>query len=171
MDLIGFLEDTNLDNPNLAKYKDWNTRLAVRCILERKDRKIAIMHIAKYDIYKLPGGGVDLGEDLTAAFKREIKEETGCTAEIIDDLGVFIEKRDGWTMVQVSFCYYAKVLKHGTPELIKSEIEEGFSLKWEKPLDALELIQNSKSEVYDNKFMVARDAQILKDGIDQLKLN
>ena len=38
---------------------------------------------------ELPGGTVDPGEDAAKAVRRELLEETGCTVEQIDSLGVF----------------------------------------------------------------------------------
>jgi 8-oxo-dGTP diphosphatase len=39
-------------------------------------------------MYSLPGGGVDIGEDLEAAVVREVKEETGIDVEVVKLIAV-----------------------------------------------------------------------------------
>lgn len=52
------------------------TRIATRAIVI-KNNKILLMFTNRYNDYSLPGGGVDLGEELLDGFKRELSEETG----------------------------------------------------------------------------------------------
>lgn len=52
-----------------------------------KDGKV-LMSKQFGDSYDLPGGGVDLGEDIESAVLREIKEETGIDASTPKNIGV-----------------------------------------------------------------------------------
>ena len=57
MKLIKFLTDNNLKLSESEASTDtsWNTRIAARAAILDSDGKIALMHVAEYDIYKLPG--------------------------------------------------------------------------------------------------------------------
>ena len=166
MNLIGFANDKISKKGKLPKWlKGWNVRIAVRAVLLDDDGKVALMHIGAYDVYKLPGGGVDEEENLEAGFEREILEETGCKVRAIGDIGVFLEKREGWKLFQVSFAYLAKVLEKGELSLTKEEKEEGFSLQWVDSINqAIKLVLGSKSTRDDDKYMKLRDSSILKSA-------
>ena len=58
----------------------------------------------------LPGGGVEVGEDLHTAIKREISEETGCQCEIIGELGQITENRHEHDFTQERSYYMASVI-------------------------------------------------------------
>ncbi|GAM59812.1 mutT/nudix family protein [Vibrio ishigakensis] len=76
-------------------------RQATRAIAVRGD-KILLLYTARYEDYSLPGGGVDLGEDLIEGMVRELQEETG--AQNIRDIkpfGVYEEFRLGIRMTQM----------------------------------------------------------------------
>ncbi len=51
----------------------------VLCLLHQQ--KILFLYKKKHDLWQLPQGGIDNGEDLTAAFLREINEELGSSPE------------------------------------------------------------------------------------------
>ena len=163
MNLIGIINDEDTkSNIFPTAIKNWDARIAVRAALFNNEGKVALMHIGKYDMYKLPGGGVDQEEDLATAFVREMKEETGCEAKAVGDLGVFIEHRGEWELAQVSFCYLAEVINEGELNLTEEEIEEKFSLQWYEIDGAIKRISESKSERYGDRYIRIRDAQILK---------
>ena len=68
-------------------------RLAARAILRRLDGKYALMYTEKFNLYSLPGGGVEKGEKLLDALKREILEEAGCSCDKVRALGYVYENR------------------------------------------------------------------------------
>jgi len=49
--------------------------------------EVAVVHRPLYDDWSLPKGKLENGEDDAAAAVREVREETGFTAEIAADLG------------------------------------------------------------------------------------
>ena len=54
--------------------------------------------------WSIPGGGVDLGEDLEQACMREVKEETGLDVEVLSE-GKVLNRvtRDEWGRVQFHY--------------------------------------------------------------------
>lgn len=172
MKLINYITDSKVDSDlkEIEISDEWNVRLAVRAVLLDDRKCIALMHIAKYNVYKLPGGGVDEGEDLNTAFVCEMMEETGCNTDITNTIGITIEKRDQWNMFQISHCYVAQAEKVKNLELTDEEKESGFSLHWIDSIDkALNLIGENSSDRYDDKYIKERDYSILQKAKELLK--
>ncbi len=69
-------------NPESAtedEVKTWDVREAARGIVIDDEGKIAMLHVSKNNYYKLPGGGIDEGEDKETAFKIYIiQKENSC---------------------------------------------------------------------------------------------
>ena len=65
-----------IDKKNYKENGTVGRRPSVRGIVI-KDGKIAMMHSLKYDYYKLPGGGIEEGEQLEDTLIREVREESG----------------------------------------------------------------------------------------------
>ena len=150
-------------------------RIGARGIIINTDGNIAIFNKSNKNEYKLPGGGVDDGEDFEEAFKREAMEETGCEIKIIKKLGTIVEEKSQDDFIQVSHVFVAQVIKDtGTLHLTEKEVDEGAKLMWVSPEKGLELITNcinnligSKYEnVYHTKFIVTRDRYILEHYIN-----
>ena len=84
-------------------------RYGARGIVEGKDGKIAVIYKKNKNEYKLPGGGVDKGEDFKEAFKRECIEEIGCMIENVEYLFDIEEDHINDNFKQISKVYIAKV--------------------------------------------------------------
>ncbi len=140
-------------------------RRAVRAVLSDRNGQIALMYAKQRDYYKLPGGGVDEGEDLEAALSRELLEETGSRATITEELGEVVEWRDFDQMNQVSFAYKAILVgEPDKPDFTQSEIDEGFEVRWVVNLDeAIKLVEATTAhDDMEVTFMSKRDAAILR---------
>lgn len=168
MKLLDFISDNNLTQTN--NLIGWNVRQAMRAVLLNNKGQVALMHIGRHNIYKLPGGGVDEGESLEQAFIREMLEETGCHAEIRQELGITIEQRDQWKMFQVSYSFLANATKVQDISLTEEELEEQFSIVWVDDIDkAIELVSDNQPTQYDQRYMSRRDLEILKEAKSAIK--
>lgn len=146
-------------------------RYGARGIVIDKEGKIAVIYKKNKNEYKLPGGGVDKGEDFKEAFKRECIEEIGCMIENVEYLFDIEEDHINDNFKQISKVYIAKVKeKLKSNDLTEQEKEEGLEYLWLDKKEALEkmkaCIENLKGSKYDNvyrtKFVVARDIRIME---------
>ncbi|MBQ9790993.1 MAG: NUDIX domain-containing protein, partial [Clostridia bacterium] len=135
--------------------------------------KIAILNKAKKNEFKLPGGGVEEGEDYQVAFEREVMEETGCEVHNTVLLGTIEEIKTGNNFYQKSYVFKADVSNNtGKLHLTEKEIGEGARVVWMTIDEAIEKISScykdikaspcDKDEgVYASKFIIKRDLKIL----------
>ena len=162
------LDQQDMDSSvDVSKRDSYYRRKAVRAVLSDQDGRIALMHAGQRDYYKLPGGGVDEGEDLTKALERELLEETGCKANVTAELGKVVEWRDVHKMHQISYAYSATVTGEvGSPEFTQSELDEGFKMIWADNVDEAIKLVESKTNHDDIAvvFMASRDAAILRSA-------
>lgn len=64
-------------------------RIGVVGIITDNEGRVLLCHRTDYDLWNLPGGGVEAGESPWDALVREIKEETGFEAELVHLTGVY----------------------------------------------------------------------------------
>lgn len=155
-----------------------DTRNAVRVILTNDSGQIALLNKQKKNEFKLIGGGVDDGETLIDALKREVLEESGCEITDISEIGFVEECHTKNNFVQTSFIFNAKVL-HDTHvlNLTDNEIAEGSTLCWFEPHEALNKINDcyknlqpsEYSNIFATKMINRRDYAILKYYLDNIK--
>jgi 8-oxo-dGTP diphosphatase len=139
-------------------------RFAVRGVFIDENKKIPLLHVAKQGYYKLPGGGIESGEDRIAALYREVKEETGSEIKVSGEIGKIIEFRSKWNLEQVSYCYFGEITKKGEPFFTKEELEDGFKLFWLSLEEALLKIKENKTKDYHGTFVTKRDFIFLKEA-------
>lgn len=147
----------------------YQVREAARAVITDHEGKIALLHVPKYQHYKTPGGGIEVGEDPITALKRECLEEAGCAIDDIEELGIITEYRKIFALKQISYCYTARVIgQKGLPHFTEDELEKGFTLIW-LPLDqAIHAVESSKPlGVEGGKYIVPREELILKAAREQ----
>lgn len=165
--------DPSVSTENRDNYK---TRYAARAVVLDEMGAVALLHARVHGYYKLPGGGIDDGEDVAQALAREIMEEIGSVAEVTDELGVAEEWRDDDELHQVSHCYKAQLKgAKGTPTFTDKEIKEGFEVVWAPNIEAATGLVEAATDSTELrvKFMTMRDAAILRAakllGVDNLE--
>ncbi len=135
MNLITTLDQHDMGLHEATDTDISRTRHAARAVMTNDSGKIAIMHFTKTGAYKLPGGGVDEGEEIIAALYREILEETGYTITNIRELGVVEEDRYFCGLHQTSHCYEATAVDFVGAQLTTNEAEGGMNLRWADSID------------------------------------
>ena len=144
----------------------YREREGARAVVFDENNNVALLHATKDNYHKLPGGGLEEGEDIYKALDREVMEEIGCKINNIKELGMVEEYRNEDSLHQISYCYIAKLDgKKGKPEFTKSETEEGFQPVWLSLDDAIKILDNEDIKLFRRgKFMVARDLTFLKEA-------
>ena len=144
-------------------------RATVRAIIQFDD-KLAMVHNEKYDYYAFPGGGIEEGEDFQQALIREVKEEVGLTVipESIEEFGSALRlnnshKFEKTIFEQENFYYTCKVYNTiGEQMLSESEAEEGFSLVFVSPEEALRKNRYDDHKEENGGIWIERESRILE---------
>ncbi len=74
-------------------------------ITDEKDR-VLFCHRCDYDLWNLPGGGVEEGESPWEALVREIREETGLEVEPVNLSGVYSKPEKN----EIVFSFFCKII-------------------------------------------------------------
>lgn len=165
---------------DMKNYKENGTvgkRPSVRGIII-KDGKIAMMHSLKYDYYKLPGGGIEEGEELRDTLVREVKEESGLVVkkETIKEFGYVRRIEKGLfedIFIQENYYFLCDVEDEiSSQELDDYEAEEGFTLEFVTPEHAINVNNTGdhreKLEKQTFTGMLRRENRVLQMVRDEL---
>ena len=105
-------------------------------LVVRDDGRLAVIHRPRYDDWSLPKGKLDPGETFEDAALREVEEETGLRARIVDELPAarYVDNKGRDKLVR----WYRMALA-GEPERFaaNAEVDE---LRWLAPAEAAALL-------------------------------
>ena len=157
MKLLKTILDQDPVDPN-----DVKTREAARGIFFDEQGLIPLLYVRQHAYHKLPGGGVEEGENLLQALAREIKEETGCEIKVLKELGQIKEYLSQWNLEKTSSCYLGTVTAKGEPTFTDDETAAGFELVWMTLDDAIRALESDEPQDYEGIFIQKRDLTFLK---------
>lgn len=165
MELLKTIKDSDIGSAIEAP-NSFKERHASRAVVFDKENNVALFHATKKQYHKLPGGGVEKGEDLEAALRRELLEEIGCAVKNIRPIGVIEEYRNKFGLHQFSHCFIAEVDgEKGKPHLEEGEIAEGFVTEWMNIEVAIRTVESERAvEDYQGKFIQMRDLCFLQEA-------
>lgn len=166
MKLLAEISDGSLGLSN--QYEQLNTsyqlRKSARAILLNENGEMATQYLRTYTFHKLPGGGVDQGERVEDALRREVLEEVGCVCEVVAPIGLVIEYRSMQNLLHISYCFTAKVVGEiGEPNLEEGEKAEGQETLWLLPEEALQRMKNDVPQKNEGHFILKREITFLEE--------
>ena len=166
MELLKEIKDREIEDESNLKLRE-----ASRAVLFDEDSLIPLLFVSKYNYHKLPGGGIDEGEDIKEALVREVLEETGCKIKIDKEIGKIIEFKSKLNVKQISYCYFGKVISKGEPNFTEKELSQGFKVIWLSLDEAISKITNDKPNNYEGSFIQKRDLVFLQKANELLRVN
>ena len=164
--LMKLLRTIDLDRLPQEKLATLTLRQTARAIVFDHGNNVALLQVMKRGAYyKLPGGGVEAGEDLSTTLKRECLEEIGCDVEVGQEIGMTVEYRGKYNIKQESHCYLARLVgTKGTPAFTEEERADGFRSLWVPLSEAIRLVSEANTEDYEGQFIIPRELIFLREA-------
>ena len=165
MELLKTINPEKVDENDIP---GWERRNAARAVVFDKENRVGLLHVKNRNYHKLPGGGVEEGEDIKIALDRECEEELGIEAEVLGEIGIIVEYRPWEKLVQTSYCFLAKTnSENGIPNFTDEEKSSGFEIVWVKSEEALKLLDRNETTDQEGKFIEERDFCFLSKALEK----
>ncbi|KAK4141353.1 NUDIX domain protein [Dichotomopilus funicola] len=149
----------------------YSERLAVRVVVLSPKGEVALVKANRDNYYKLPGGGIESGEDHGKAAEREVLEETGC--HVLVKPGCFATTEEFRNdLHQISYCYRATLLdghQPGNPELTEEEVSDGLKHEWVPVEKALQTMENVEPTSKLGRYIKERDLFLLTEFLKSIQ--
>lgn len=143
-------------------------RMIVRAVVIDDDDYYYFARINRNDMFgkatliETSGGGVEIGENLETAIKRELKEELGANVDIICKIGIVSDYYNLIHRHNINNYYLCKVISFGDKHLTKQEIEDfhlsTLKLKYEEALEEYQRCSNTPL----GRLVANREVPVLK---------
>ncbi len=145
-------------------------KYSTRTVLFDDDEKVAIINVTKHGYYKIPGGGIEDGENISDSARREVREEAGCDCTLIGELGRLETEVSIWDMLDISDGFIAKISGEKlVPKYEAWEKERGFEVIWFDNLDeAIATIEQNVVFEPGMECLQSRDLRFLKLAREKL---
>ncbi len=164
------LRTINPEKVNESNIPDWKYRKAARAVVFDNENRVGLLHVKNHNYYKLPGGGIEEGEDIKTALDRECEEELGVEVEVLGEVGIIFEYRKRFKLHQTSYCFLAKTnSEKKSPNFTDEEKSSGFEVTWVRPEEALKLLNLKQTSDYEGKFIEERDFHFLSKALEEQK--
>ncbi|RVU70593.1 MULTISPECIES: NUDIX domain-containing protein [Lactobacillus] len=152
-------------------------RKIVRAIVFDKEKNFYFVtsqrddEFGKVTLIEISGGGVEAGEDLESALKRELKDELGAQVKIITKIGVVSDYYNVIHRHNLNNYYLVQALSFGEKHLTKDEQEKfhlsTVKLSYQEAEKAYERATQDKL----GKLITARELPILRRAKELLDSN
>jgi len=144
-------------------------RYTARAIIENENGKLGFLHIKGEDYFgerdhlETVGGGLEEGEYLDDAIRREIKEETGLECKSVELLGSIYDAYNVIKRITFSTFFFCRVDMSSCSKTNRTEEEQILisEIVWLDPEEALDWLQNRHEHKVD-RLVQQRDALALK---------
>lgn len=155
------------DNEWPYEYTDHDREIVRAIVVDNKDNFYFVRAdrddiFAKAVVIETAGGGVESGEDLENAIKRELREELGAEVEVISKIGVVSDYYNLIHRHNINNYYLCKALYFGERHLTDDEIEKyhlsTIKLSFNEAVEEYERCKNSKL----GRIIANREMPILK---------
>ena len=185
LSIMGLTDELNLefqDTEWQLEYID-HDRVIVRAIVFDATGYYYFVRVARDDdfgkstLIETSGGGVESGEELTAALKRELKEELGAEVDIVCKIGVVSDYYNLIHRHNMNHYYLCRVSSFGEKNLTQDEIESfhlsTLKLSYEEAIREYERSSETRLGrlVANRELPVLHRAKEIIDGLSTVKEN